>query len=432
MTAAVTVLAAVAIPVAALPDLWRISTGYGVAFSALAIMQIGTTAVALTRPRSRTAGWAATGAAGLFLLAWAVDRFAHALPAPDPWQPTDTVLGITDRLFAILQLLGLLLLAIQIIRPRRRSRPFARTAGGIVVTLVAVVSSAGVAAASSATQAWQHGTVEYCRPDGIPLPMDIYPPTRSDTRAAPVAVYIHGGGFLLGNRAPDGLGALLANSAGALFTPLRQRLNDLGYLVASIDYRLAPAAPWPTPVTDAACAIRFLKASSARLHIDPSRIAVWGSSAGGTIVSLLGVAGDGHRFDTGQYPGQTSSVNAVVDMFGPADLTGFADANAFSRTTLRLSLGNDPAVLRAASAATYVRPDAPPFLILHGTDDPLFAQSVSFATQLRSAGDTATLLPVRGTGHQLDTPAQQPTVDQLVTTTTTFLDRALNWMPATE
>jgi acetyl esterase/lipase len=339
------------------------------------------------------------------------------------------VLGVTDEVFAALQLLAFLLLAVQIARPRRRRRRLARTAGGITVTLVVLVSSAGVAAAGDAALPWQRGTIEYCRPDGIPLPMDVYPPARSDSRPAPVAVYIHGGGFLLGNRAANGLGALLANSPGALFTPLRQRLNDLGYLVASIDYRLAPAAPWPAPVTDAGCAIRFLKANAATLHIDPHRIAIWGSSAGGTIVSLLGLTGTSGLFDTGQYPDQSSSVNAVVDMFGPAELTGFADASAFNRTTLGLSLGGNPDLLRAASPASYVRLGVPPFLMLHGTDDPLFPQSAKFATRLRAVGDSATLLPVRGTGHQLDTPGQQPAVGQLVTTIAVFLNRVLGWTP---
>jgi acetyl esterase/lipase len=420
-------LAAAAIPVAALPGLWRIAPGYGALVTMLALAQLGTAIMMPLRPQVRVTRYAAAGSTGLFLLFWALDRLARVLPGPDPWQPTDTVLGSTDQVFAVLQLLALLFATWQIWRPHTRRRPLAGTASGITMALVVVVSSAGVAAAGNAFLPWRHDTVEYCRPAGIPLPMDIYRPSEPEHRPAPVAVYIHGGGFLLGNRAPGGLGALLANSDGALFTPLRQRLNDLGYLVASIDYRLAPAAPWPAPVTDAACAIRFLKANAAALRVDPHRIAAWGSSAGGTIVSLLGVAGG--RFDTGQYLDRSSSVNAVVDMFGAADLTGFANAGGFSRTTLRLSLGDDPTLLRTASPATYLRPGAAPFLILHGTEDPLFAQSLGFANQLRAAGDAATFLPVHGTGHQLDTPGQQPTVGQLVAAIAGFLNHALAWTP---
>ena len=194
------------------------------------------------------------------------------------------------------------------------------------------------------------------------------------------------------------------------FGPLQHRLNELGYVVASIDYRLAPAAQWPAPLDDAECAIRFLRTNAAALGIDPRRVAVWGSSAGGTLASLLGTEGQ---------------VNAVVNMFGPADLSQFGTASAFNRTLLGLSMGGDSAVLRDASPRNHVRPSPPPFLILHGTEDPLIGQSAAFAEQLRAAGGSATFLAVRGTGHQLDTPGQQPSADQLVGVVTDFLAKAL-------
>ena len=415
ITAVIMLVGAVLMPVVALPALVGMSVGYGVLFTLLAVGQVGSLATVLLRPARRAVALAAVGSAGL-LLVWVLDRVFGVLPGPDPWEPTDTAFGLTDWVFAGLQFVGLVLLVVRASWSGQRNRARGWVAAGLVLLVVVPVAAAGIAFAGNggvagdlrSLPAGQRSSVVYCRPDGIPLGMDIYPPARRSSQPAPVAVYVHGGGFMLGSGAPGGVGALLANSAGALFGPLQQRLNASGYLVASIDYRLAPAAPWPAQLDDAECAIRFLRTNAAALGIDPHRVAVWGSSAGGTIASLLGTV-------------SPDPVDAVVNMFGPADLSQFAGASSFSRTTLDLSLGSDPAVLRSASPSSHVRPGLPPFLILHGTDDPLIGQSVAFADQLRAAGDSATFVAVHGTGHQLDTPGQRPSVDQLVDIITTFL-----------
>ncbi|HJP78325.1 MAG TPA: alpha/beta hydrolase [Pseudonocardiaceae bacterium] len=413
LVAAVVVLAgAVLMPIVALPALWQQSVGHGVVFGLLAAVQAGALITVLLRPGRPRVLVALAGSAG-WLVAW-------ALLGPDSFEPMDTAIGFTDRVFVVAQLSGWVLLVVHAVRGGRRGRPLGWIGCGIALVVAVPVVAVGVAAAGNgglpggrvdlaALPAGRMSSVEYCRPAGIPLGMDIYLPARR-SRSAPVAVYVHGGGFALGGRSAGGVGALLANSAGALFGPLRHRLNDLGYVVASIDYRLAPAAQWPAPLDDAECAIRFLRTNAAALGIDPRRVAVWGSSAGGTLASLLGTEGQ---------------VNAVVNMFGPADLSQFGTASAFNRTLLGLSMGGDSAVLRDASPRNHVRAAAPPFLILHGTEDPLIGQSEAFAEQLRAAGGSATFLAVRGTGHQLDTPGQQPSADQLVGVVTDFLATAL-------
>jgi acetyl esterase/lipase len=95
-------------------------------------------------------------------------------------------------------------------------------------------------------------------------------------------------------------------------------------VVASIDYRLPPLSPWPAQLEDAKCAVRFLRAHAGALGIDPGRIGAWGSSGGGTLVSLLGLAGLDAGFDRGPWPDRSSGVQ--VDMFGPADLTDLGDS----------------------------------------------------------------------------------------------------------
>lgn len=270
------------------------------------------------------------------LALWSLDQFG-LLPAPDPWLATDAVLGITDWLWAAQAIIAAVCLGVIYLRyrlpGRSRGRRVMAWLGCALSSLVILVGAAvtvatagdgfdgnglpGNVASPVNLPPAQRSTVEYCRPDGVPLAMDVYTPGKQTNRLAPVALYVHGGGFMLGNRKDHGLGATLANSAGALFSPLQHRLNANGYLVASIDYRLAPAAPWPAQIVDAKCAVRFLKAHAADLRIDPNRIAVWGSSAGGTLVSLLGTTTPTAGFDVGQYLDQSSSVRAVVDMFGP-------------------------------------------------------------------------------------------------------------------
>jgi len=439
VTSALAALGGAAIPAAALVGLWRIWQLYAMLFGLLAVVEIGTVIILLGWPTRRTVRFGALAPAAT-LVVWLCARVFGVMRAPDPWQSANTVLGFTDYLDAGLQLIALAGLLTVAARGRRRSSRARQVAAWIalfpVSVLVIAVSAAGVTTAAdgfagtglpsdavtpASLPLAQRSTVEYCRPNGIPLAMDVYLPPASGSRPAPVALYVHGGGLILGDRKPGGPGATLANSSGALFTPLQRELNARGFVVASIDYRLAPATAWPAQLTDTKCAVRFLRAHAGELAIDPARIAAWGSSAGGTLVSLLGTAGG---FDVGQYPGQSSAVNAVVDMFGPADLTDLTGLDATLRTAVRIALGNSPANRRAASPVTYLGPGAPPFLILQG-EDTVARQSAAFAARLRAAGVPVSYVPVRGTGHTLDTPTQSPPPGELVTTVADFLTRTL-------
>jgi len=438
VTSALAALGGAAIPAVAIVGLWRIWQLYAMLFGLLAVVEIAAVIVLLGWPTRRTVRFGALAPAAT-LVVWLCARVFGVMRAPDPWQPANTVLGFTDSLDAGLQVIALAGLLIVAARGRRRSSRARMVAAWIalfpVSALVIAVSAAGVTTAadgfagtglpsdavtSAALPPAQRSTVEYCRPNSIPLAMDLYLPPVAGSRAAPVALYVHGGGLILGDRKPGGPGATLANSSGALFTPLQRELNARGFVVASIDYRLAPATAWPAQLTDTKCAVRFLRSHATELGIDPARIAAWGSSAGGTLVSLLGTAGG---FDVGQYPGQSSAVNAVVDMFGPADFTDLNAMDVTLRTAVRIALSS-PASRREASPVTYLGPGAPPFLILQG-EDTVARQSAAFAARLRAAGVPVTYVPVRGTGHTLDTPTQSPPPGELVTTIADFLARTL-------
>jgi acetyl esterase/lipase len=224
------------------------------------------------------------------------------------------------------------------------------------------------------------------------------------------------------------MGARFAGQDGALFVPLRDELSRRGLVVASIDYRLIPLFPWPDQIEDAKCAVRFMRAEADRLGIDPNRIGTWGSSAGGQLVAMLGMAGPSASFDVGQYLDQSSRVQAVVDMFGPTDLNEMEDANWFGRLVMQMAFGRaSVAEKAAASPANHVVPGDPPFLILHGTDDVLVPphHSRDLAQRLRAAGVPVTLVMVEHTGHSMDTPGQQPSSQEVTAMVADFFTRTL-------
>ena len=391
VTASLAALSGAVTTAAALPALWRIWQLYAMLFGALVAVEVVAVIAVLGWPTRKTARFAALSA-GAQVALWVATRLFGLLTRFDPWQPADTVVGFTDYVVAALQVIALFgLLAVA--RRRAHPRPSALRRGSAWIVLFPVfllVMATGVAGVIVAGDGFAEGspstlldgdsgTVEYCRPAGIPLAVDIYRPKASGT-PAPVVLYLHGGGLLFGNRKPAGPGALLD---GPRFTAVRDTLTARGVAVASIDYRLAPAAPWPAALTDAKCAVRFLRANATALRLDPARIAAWGIGTGGTLAALLGTVPGG--FDVGQYPGIPSTVRAVAAVSAPADFADAARADVLTRASVLIALGRSPATPRAASPLTYAGPGAPPFLIGDGG-----RKSADLADRLRAAGVAVT------------------------------------------
>ncbi len=230
----------------------------------------------------------------------------------------------------------------------------------------------------------------YCTPDGVAQKMDVMYPRPIGEKPLPVAVYIHGGGWTAGDKS-GGAGSLDA-----------RELLARGYLVVSLNYRLAPQYKWPAQITDVKCAIRHLRAHAAMYHLDSNKIGVWGSSAGGHLVAMLGTTDQSAGFDVGEYADQSSRVQAVVDLFGPADLPAMLNERALviGQTVFGATSRDDP-ILVKASPVTYITPDDPPFLILQGDKDNTVPpeQSQILYDKLKAAGVTATLVIVKNAGH---------------------------------
>jgi acetyl esterase/lipase len=260
-------------------------------------------------------------------------------------------------------------------------------------------------------------TLAYCWPDGRPLAMDLSEPAARG-RPWPVAVYIHGGETLQGSRNP-----LDGSVDGPWFVRLRESLVARGFAVAAVDYRLSPFNPVRDEIQDARCALAFLRANAGTLGLDARRIGAYGPSQGGYLSSMLGLTGQ---------------VQAVVDMWGPADLGDFRGSPGWVAAISGVPAHPNPALLariHAASPLYNVTPAAPPFLIIHGEDDWFVAphHSRDLAARLTAAGADVTLIPVRGDAHGLAATSsrhgQDPQPQVLVQAIADFFSRTLGQSP---
>ena len=244
--------------------------------------------------------------------------------------------------------------------------------------------------------------VPYAATDNPRQRLDLFVPARPAAGAPlPVVVFIHGGGWQNGDKAQG--------------RAVVGRFAESGLCAAaSIGYRLSGEAMWPAQIHDCKAAIRWLRAHAGEYGLDPDRIAVIGQSAGGHLAALLGTSGDVAALEgtLGDHAGAGSRVACVIDCYGPTDLLALGPRHAGSGSSPARLLGGPIAenerAAREASPITYVSADDPPFLFIHGTDDPVvpFGQSELLAATLAKAGVEALLVPVTGGGHgNFQTPA---------------------------
>lgn len=226
--------------------------------------------------------------------------------------------------------------------------------------------------------------------------VDVYLPKKpSVSGPLPVIAYVHGGGWMTGSK-------VMARSQV-------MALVDSGrYAAVSIGYRLAWQAPWPAQIHDVKAGIRWIRGNAAQYGFDPKRICATGSSAGGHLVGELGLTGGVASTEgtLGRYRNQSSRVQCVVDMMGPADLVHMdREGTSAEPSGLELLLGgrvaDKPEVARNASPILFADPSDPPFLLIHGTKDPTvnYQESVKLAAALRAAGVPVLFQTVEGGGH---------------------------------
>ena len=230
--------------------------------------------------------------------------------------------------------------------------------------------------------------------------LDLYLPGKPKSdKPLPVIVFIHGGGWQGGNKA-SGRGSVLPY------------VTSGEYAGASVEYRLSGEAKWPAQIEDCKAAIRWIKAHARENGLDPEKIAVWGTSAGGHLVAMLGVSGDVKELEgtLGKHLDQTSRVTCVADYFGPTNLLTMGDfsskiahndAKSPESQLIGGALPENKDKARNASPATYVTGDDAPVFIAHGTTDPLvpYNQTETFAAALEKSHVPVYVQTIEEGGH---------------------------------
>jgi acetyl esterase/lipase len=198
---------------------------------------------------------------------------------------------------------------------------------------------------------------------GLDLKLDIYRPLTSSTRTA--ILYYHGGGWRAGGR--------------EVMRPDARFMAELGFVGLPAQYRLLGQAPWPAQIHDVKAAIRWTRAHAEELEIDPSRIVLWGSSAGAQLALLAAGTPDVPELEGELGPlGVSSAVAAVIAVHAPTSFHLGDSGQRFS--TPAKSLLGDAATeeqARAASPTEHVHVGFPPTLLLHGTQDRMVHHSAS-------------------------------------------------------
>ena len=190
------------------------------------------------------------------------------------------------------------------------------------------------------------------------LHLDLFRPEKPGKY--PVLLLIHGGGWRSGNKSMD--------------IPLAQQIAAKGYVTAAVEHRLSPEALYPAAVYDIKAAVRFLRANAKKYNIDPKRIAIGGSSAGGQLASLVGVSAGVEKFEgTEGNQGISSAVQAIIDIDGVLDFNT-PDEKGKNEEAAKKSAGalwfgatfnQNPEKWIEASPIQYVGKNTPPMLFVN-------------------------------------------------------------------
>ncbi len=205
--------------------------------------------------------------------------------------------------------------------------------------------------------------IEYAVTDAQVLMLDLYLPDMEDD--APLIVWVHGGAWRAGSKDSVPIKAMM----------------QMGWAIASVEYRLSPISKFPAAIHDIKAAIRYLRAHSNAYPIQADKIAIAGSSAGGHLAALVGVSNQHPVLEgnVGKYSDVSSDVQAIVSFFGASNLTSILGQSTPHGLSVRvpaleLFLGDHPEQLpeiaKLASPVFHVDSEDPPLLLLHGDQDP--------------------------------------------------------------
>ncbi|HEX8999552.1 MAG TPA: alpha/beta hydrolase [Blastocatellia bacterium] len=227
--------------------------------------------------------------------------------------------------------------------------------------------------------------IEFAKPNGFSLTLDAYVPEGAGP--FPTVIIVHGGGFARGDKQ-------------TYVPPLFEPLTQAGFAWFTINYRMHPQYKFPDAIDDVEAAVSFVKAHAKEYKVDLRHVVLMGESAGGTLVSFVGVRNK-----------SAIKLAAVVPFYGVHDWQQRAEEDAAGnprpsvwREFFSVPPGNSPEAIkrmREVSATSYIKKGLPPFLLIHGTKDEQvnYQQSVMMQQRMKQAGNVCDLITVEGGPH---------------------------------
>lgn len=243
--------------------------------------------------------------------------------------------------------------------------------------------------------------VVFAERESGPLRLDVHRLRDAKPGPRPVVLYAFGGGWFIGEREQVSM------------LPF-ERLIDRGYVLVAADYRRAPESIFPAQIQDVKAAIRWIRANAEARNLDPERVAIFGPSAGGHLAALAGTGGDVEEIDDPDRGDDAPStrLQAVVDFFGPTDLTVYREqhvgnglGNSDRLFFLDYFMGGPPVEnvdrARLANPITWIDRSDPPTFVIHGDADPIvpIQQSEMLVAALREANVFVQFRRVAGGDH---------------------------------
>jgi acetyl esterase/lipase len=253
--------------------------------------------------------------------------------------------------------------------------------------------------------------IAYAEADGKKLLLDLYMP--AGKKSPYLIVWVHGGAWRSGSKENPPLGML-----------------PYGNALASINYRLSEEAIFPAPIYDIKAAIRFLRGNAKKYGYRSDKIIIWGSSSGGHYAALVGATNNDPYYEgiLGSYTKESSSVQAILDFFGPTDFLTILNQStphglSVRVPALKLLLGKPveevPDLARKASPVFQVDSTDPPILIAHGDQDPQVPvnQSLELWSAYKKKSLPVQLEIIPGAAHggkQFETKEMMETIDKFL------------------
>lgn len=251
--------------------------------------------------------------------------------------------------------------------------------------------------------------------------LDIYRPRQPAASGAPVILQIHGGAWIVGDKAQQGL-------------PLMLHMAKKGFVCVAINYRLSPRATFPDHLIDCKKALAWVREHIEDYGGDPSRILVTGGSAGGHLAAMVALTANDPRYQPGFEEADTS-VSACVPVYGVYNLQELFGArkgaekawvDRMARWVMGKTESEAPELYREASPIEKIGDNAPPFFVIHGKNDNLvpISQARSFVAALRErAGAKVAYVELPGAPHAFDVFHSMRTAR-----VTTSIERFASWV----